>query len=233
MPCHSERCRVIPSDAVSFRAKSRNLHVIFRKIFLIALASPLAAQSPAFSHAKKEFDAHNWDAATSEFAALAKATPSGITPVMYLGKIALSRNDIDESVKQFERCAQIDERNAECHAWLGNALGSAAQHASKFRLPFLAKRVKTEFERAVQLDPKNGEGRCGLLQYYMQAPGFLGGSMERARSRRRRTAPSRTAVSSVSISARNAGAMPSRCSITTPRPCLPSMLCYSPREHSP
>lgn len=150
-----------------------------RRLLPLIFATSLHAQSLA--HAKHEYDARNWDAAKSEFAALARSTPNDVTPVMYLGKIALNQNDIDEGVKQFERCVQIDDKNADCHAWLGNAVGSAAQHASKFRLPFLAKRVKNEFERAVQLDPKNGEGRWGLLQYYMQAPGFLGGSMDRAR----------------------------------------------------
>ena len=53
--------------------------------------------------------------------------------------------------------------------------------ANKFKLPFLAKRTKKEFDRAVDLDPGNIEGRMGELQYYMQAPGFLGGSMEKAR----------------------------------------------------
>jgi tetratricopeptide (TPR) repeat protein len=48
-------------------------------------------------------------------------------------------------------------------------------------MPFLARRVKSEFERAVALDPRSVQARQGLLQFYVVAPGFMGGGMERAR----------------------------------------------------
>jgi pentatricopeptide repeat protein len=147
-----------------------------------SFASALAAQAtPSLAHARQLFEARNWAAAKPEFAALARATPNDVTPVLYLGKIAMAQNDADESIRQFEQCVKIDDDRAECHAWLGNALGSTAMRASKFKLPFIAKRIKKEFDRAVALDPANIEGRWGEMQYYMQAPGFLGGSMDKAR----------------------------------------------------
>ena len=136
---------------------------------------------PSLVHAKQQFDARNWDAARQEYASLARATPSDVTPVLYLGKVALQQNDADESIRQFERCVAIDEHNAECHAWLGNALGLTARRTSKFKLLFLAKRTKQEFDRSIQLDPTNLDGRFGELEYYLNAPGFLGGSIDKAR----------------------------------------------------
>lgn len=149
----------------------------------LALAGhTLAAQTtPSLAHARGQFDARNYDAAKQEFTALARATPNDAVPVYWLGRVALQQNELDEGVKHLERCIKIDDTNADCHAWIGNALGSTAQKASKLKLPFLAKRIKKEFDRAVELDPANLEGRSGLVQYYMQAPGFLGGSMPRAR----------------------------------------------------
>ena len=147
-----------------------------------AITAVAGAQSaPSLTHAKQLFDGRNYDAARVEYSALAKATPHDVVPELYLGKIALAQNETEESIRHFEQCAKIDDSNADCHAWLGNALGNAAMRANKFKLPFLAKRTKKEFDRAVDLDPGNIEGRMGELQYYMQAPGFLGGSMEKAR----------------------------------------------------
>ncbi len=140
-----------------------------------------AQGSPSLTHAKQLYDARNLDAAKQEFAALARARPNDVTPVLYLGKIAMAQNDGDEGIKQFEQCVKIDDNNSECHAWLGNALGNTAMRASKFKLPFIAKRTKKEFDRALELDPRNIEARWGELQYYMQAPGFVGGSMDKAR----------------------------------------------------
>jgi tetratricopeptide (TPR) repeat protein len=152
-------------------------------VLLITIVAPaLHAQStPSLAHAKQQFDARNYDVAKQEYTAIARAAPNDVTPALYLGKIAMAQNDGDESIKQFEQCVRIDENNSECHAWLGNALGNAAMRASKFKLPFIAKRTKKEFDRAVELDPANIDGRWGQLQYYMQAPGFLGGSMDKAR----------------------------------------------------
>ncbi|MEO8620299.1 MAG: tetratricopeptide repeat protein [bacterium] len=148
-----------------------------------ALTAPglLAQGSAALMHARQQFDARNWDVARQEYAAIAKASPTDVTPVLYLGRIALAQGDNDEGIKQFEHCAAIDEKVADCHLWLGNALGNAAQRANKFKLPFLAKRTKREFDRAVELDPNSIDARSGVLQYYMLAPGFLGGSMDKAR----------------------------------------------------
>ena len=86
-----------------------------------------------------------------------------------------------EAVKEFEKAVAMDDRNAEYHLWLGNALGTVAQNASVLRQPFLAKRIKSEFERTVQLDPSNVGGREGLMQFYLQAPGVMGGSVAKAR----------------------------------------------------
>ena len=86
----------------------------------------------------------------------------------------------DDAVKEFEKAVALDDRNSEYHLWLGNALGSVAQKASVLRQPFLAKRVKSEFERSVQLDPSGVEARDGLIEFYTQAPGFMGGSMAKA-----------------------------------------------------
>jgi hypothetical protein len=67
------------------------------------------------------------------------------------------------------------------HLWLANALGEEAQGANKLRQPFLVRRVKSEFERAVQLDPRSVAARRGLMDVYMIAPGVMGGSKDKAR----------------------------------------------------
>ncbi len=145
-------------------------------------SAALPAQgTPSLAHARQLYEARNWDVARQEFAALARATPNDVTPVMYLGRIAMALNDGDEGIKQFEQCVKIDDASADCHAGLGSALGTTAMRASKFKLPFIAKRTKKEFDRAVELDPRNVEGRWGQMQYYMHAPGFMGGSMDKAR----------------------------------------------------
>ena len=44
-----------------------------------------------------------------------------------------------------------------------------------------AEKSKESLERAVELDPENVAALTDLMKYYKRAPGFLGGSDEKAR----------------------------------------------------
>lgn len=87
----------------------------------------------------------------------------------------------DEAVQTLEKAVKMNPQSADAHMRLGNALGSVAQRASVLRQPFLARRVKSEFERAVELDASLIGPREGLLQFYLRAPGVMGGSEAKAR----------------------------------------------------
>lgn len=98
-----------------------------------------------------------------------------------LGFVFFRMNRYRDAVEQFEKAVKIDPNVASHHLWLGNALGNlAGDSTSKIKQPFIARRIKGEFEKTVALDPKNVEGRLGLVSFYSQAPGVMGGSMEKA-----------------------------------------------------
>ena len=82
---------------------------------------------------------------------------------------------------EFEKAVKAEPDVAIYHFWFGRATGEQAQRANPLRQPGLAKRTKGEFERAVALDSAYVPAREGLLRYYIAAPGFLGGSVDRAR----------------------------------------------------
>lgn len=97
------------------------------------------------------------------------------------GRAQADSGKADEAVKTFERAVKLNPQSAEGHMRLGSALGSVAQKVSLIRQPFVAKRIKAEFERAVELDPTLLAPREGLLQFYLRAPGIMGGSEAKAR----------------------------------------------------
>ena len=109
---------------------------------------------------------------------------------------------IDEAVASLEAAVRADPNNAVYHFWLGRTYGEQAEIASKIRLLRIAGRAKAAFERAVQLAPDYLDGREGLMQYYLQAPGIAGGSVEKARAQAREIArrnPYRGALALVSV----------------------------------
>lgn len=82
---------------------------------------------------------------------------------------------------EFARALRADPGNAVYHFWFGRASGEQLARANPFRQPGLARRTKGEFEKAVALDSAYVSPREGLVRYYLAAPRFAGGGIDRAR----------------------------------------------------
>jgi tetratricopeptide (TPR) repeat protein len=104
------------------------------------------------------------------------------------GRTHMRNNQPDRAERSFERAIEKEPRNGLYHLWLGNAVGQQAQSASVVRQPFMARRIKAEFERAVELDPELLDAREGLIQFYLMAPAVMGGDVGKARQQQREIA---------------------------------------------
>ncbi len=74
----------------------------------------------------------------------------------------------------------LADNRADYHFTLGRAYGAIAQNGSIFTGMKYAGKVKSEFVRAVELEPDNVIYRTGLMRYYIQAPSIAGGSVEQS-----------------------------------------------------
>ncbi|HEY3057118.1 MAG TPA: tetratricopeptide repeat protein [Thermoanaerobaculia bacterium] len=110
-------------------------------------------------------------------ASIFAATPDQL---LTAGKQALRENDPDKAVDLFEQLVKANPNSSEAHLFLGRAYGRQARQASMFRAPGLASKARTEFETAVKLDPNSIRARSTLADYYVMAPGIMGGSYEKA-----------------------------------------------------
>lgn len=150
-------------------------------LFLCVLAPASLAQNGDAQRGVKLFEERNYPAARVEFSAVLSRDARDANALYYMGRIALAEDRPGDAIDWFEKAVKANDKSSEYHLWLANALGEEAQRASKLRQPFLARRVKSEFERAVQLDPRSVAARRGLMDFYMIAPGVMGGSKEKAR----------------------------------------------------
>ena len=143
----------------------------------VLLAMPLRAQS--VEHGVQLFNARKYLEAK---AALLPFGQGDANAAYHLGRIEMENNDPNGAVGWFERAVNLNPKSAVYYDWLGRAYGTQAQHASKLRLPFLARKIKNAWDTALALDPDNLDVRDDLITFYTQAPGFLGGSNEKARA---------------------------------------------------
>ena len=86
----------------------------------------------------------------------------------------------DAAATECQQAVRLDGQNSTYHLWLGRALGKRAERASFLTAYALAKRVRAEFEESVRLNPRNAEALAALGEFYRQAPGTVGGGIEKA-----------------------------------------------------
>src|SRR5262249_39678139 len=86
----------------------------------------------------------------------------------------------DAAVAACQKAVSLNPGSSQYHLWLGRAYGEKADHASFFAATGLARKVRGEFETAVRLDPDNVEARSDLADFYVQAPGIIGGGKDKA-----------------------------------------------------
>ena len=99
----------------------------------------------------------------------------------YLGRIAFDQKEYDDAADYFEEASEANDKVADYFLWLGDTYGTIARDANVVRQGFLAPKMKAAWEKTIALDPKNISARESLVEYYTQAPGFMGGSFEKAK----------------------------------------------------
>jgi len=97
-----------------------------------------------------------------------------------LCRVRFTLQQWDAAVKACALAVRLDANNSNDHMWLGRALGEKADRASFLSAYSLGKRVRSEFEQAVQLDPNNAAALSDLGSFYKDAPGIVGGGLDKA-----------------------------------------------------
>lgn len=92
-----------------------------------------------------------------------------------------SIQDYDNAIRTGERAVQLDASVAAYHLWLGRAYGEKADQSGALSAFGLARKTVASFERALKLDPNDWHARRDLAEYYIEAPGIVGGGKDKAR----------------------------------------------------
>jgi Flp pilus assembly protein TadD len=109
------------------------------------------------------------------------------------GKNYFMLGDYKKAIEFLEKALAISPNSSEYELWLGRAWGRRAETSGWLLAGVHASRARQCFERAVALDPHNREARNDLFDFYLNAPGFLGGGLEKAAASARTIARERPA----------------------------------------
>jgi tetratricopeptide (TPR) repeat protein len=142
------------------------------------LVQPASAQTTPLQQAQAAFDADRFEDAERILKPLAGSADARVQ--ILRGRVAMERHDYDTAATALEKAAETQPKNADIHFYLGETYGSQAITAGTFSQVMLARKAKSELELAVELNPNHLDARIGLMQFYLQAPGIVGGSEEKA-----------------------------------------------------
>lgn len=157
------------------------INILAMKVIVFLLISfSLFAQSN-IEKAKAFYEAKKYDEAEKLLKAISEKSAEYGAAQYYLGRVSFDKKEYDDAAEYFEEATEADPKQADYFNWLGNTYGTIAQSANMFKQGILAPKMKKAWETSISLDPKNLSARTSLIQYYLQAPGFMGGSVDKAK----------------------------------------------------
>jgi len=128
---------------------------------------------------------------TASLHLLAQDPAPDTSSYLLTGKNHFMSGDYKKAIEAFDRALAISPNSSECELWLGRAWGRRAETSGWLTATSHASRARQHFERAVALDPHNREAKNDLFAFYLDAPGFLGGGLDKAEALARSIATER------------------------------------------
>lgn len=148
-------------------------------VVLGLLSAGRAAANGPLDTARGQFESCAYREAIQTLQPAAARTPSDARPLYWLSRSYYELRDYDNAIKYGEGAVKLDAKNSDYWYWLGRANGGKADRESSLGW---ARKTKSAFEKAVELDGKNIRARRALIEYLTEAPAFLaGGSNSKAR----------------------------------------------------
>jgi tetratricopeptide (TPR) repeat protein len=150
--------------------------------FLLAALPAVAAADPSASSLLAD---GRVDDAIITLRGKINTSPSDAEAHNLLCRAYFSLGDWDRGIPNCQKAVSLAPNNSDYHLWLGRTYGEKADRANFMTAAGLAKKTRSEFETAVQLDPKNVPAITDLAEFYLEAPGIVGGGRDKAEAEAR------------------------------------------------
>lgn len=148
---------------------------------LLPLACVLLASVAVWAEPGQELlSAGQVDEAIAALQSKIKTSPKDAASYNLLCRAYFTLGQWDRGASACERAVDLEPKNSLYHLWLGRIYGEKADAANFLSAAMLAGKVRREFETAVQLSPDNVAARTDLAEFYLEAPGIVGGGKDKA-----------------------------------------------------
>lgn len=147
--------------------------------FFLLLSFHISAETD-FEKAEKLFQQEKWEQSKLLFESYLKSNPNNFKTIEYLGDIAGHQKKWDDAIHQYKILKNQFPKVANYHYKFGGALGMKAKSVSKLKAIRMIDEIEKEFVLATKLDAKHIDSRWALVIFYIELPGIIGGSENKA-----------------------------------------------------
>ena len=140
------------------------------------------AKTDDLAVALQAFDNAQYDDALRQLQVLAKAQPKNPTVLYNLGRSQYHAGDFAAAHVTLETLLKDQPEHIEGHYLMGSTNIARVSEASLFRKARTAKDALTSWLTVVELNPKHVEGLYAVISFYITAPGFVGGDLDKAKA---------------------------------------------------
>jgi cytochrome c-type biogenesis protein CcmH/NrfG len=159
------------------------------RIALLAIAMGICSLAAAAAPAPDALLAQGRiDDAITSLETKLSSTPDDAQAHNLLCRAYFILDNLEAAVRACQKAVSLEPSNSDFHLWLGRVYGEKASHSNFFSAAGLAKKTHNEFETAVRLDPNTLEARADLAEFYVEAPGIVGGGKDKAEQQAREMA---------------------------------------------
>jgi tetratricopeptide (TPR) repeat protein len=151
------------------------------RVFVVLLMLLGSLTISVADSAKEMLAAGRVDEAITELNGRLSSTAADADSSNLLCRAYFALEDWNRAESSCRKAVALDPENSRFHLWLGRVYGEKADRTNFLAAAGLAGKVRGEFERAVQLNPNDVDARLALAEFYLEAPGIVGGGEDKAR----------------------------------------------------
>lgn len=179
------RCSLIPcnrklvENIQLFGIKLINsTHRSMRPLLLLTfVCTALLAADSVYELARTRYNRTEYDASLR---LLLPQPDKNAATLLLIGQDYFMMGDAARATEFFQEAVALEPANSVCYHWLGRAYGRRAETGSMFTAMGNASKTRQNLEKAIALDPQNAEAVNDLFEFYVEAPSFLGGGLDKA-----------------------------------------------------
>ena len=147
---------------------------------LVALALVCASLSAGASKHDRALDLYSHTQYQASLKLLLPQAVKSTADLVLIGQNYFMLGDARRAAEFFQKAVSLEPDNSVYYHWLGRAYGLRAETGSMFTAMSSASKTRQNFEKAVELDPNNSEAVNDLFEFYLEAPSFIGGGVDKA-----------------------------------------------------